>query len=163
MKVIGIDPALANTGWAVVVDGKYTESGTIKTPPEIPIQERLAKIDRCLTAAIAGQGAVDEIHIETPIVATVPGRGTGTMYAHIAYGAVLAILNRIRLAPQSGTLGAVLYRVSNSSWKAWLKLGKAQKSDTRKIITAITGKKLNEHESDATAIALYRPPPTVPE
>ena len=48
-KVIGIDPGIANTGWAIISSenlGKYThiESGHIKTSPKDELTERIGKI-----------------------------------------------------------------------------------------------------------------------
>lgn len=57
MRVIGIDPGLERTGWGVV-EGEgprlgFVAAGVIRTSPDLPVAERLLRIDKGLTEMIA--------------------------------------------------------------------------------------------------------------
>ncbi|MBI4057620.1 MAG: crossover junction endodeoxyribonuclease RuvC [Elusimicrobia bacterium] len=58
MKVLGIDPGLAQTGWAVVEQGQDTQSftlrgaGLIKTTPGESLPQRLQRIQSTLTQVL---------------------------------------------------------------------------------------------------------------
>lgn len=59
MRVLGIDPGTATTGYALVEgqpggnDDRLLEFGTIRTTPDTPMPERLAEIHRALGELIA--------------------------------------------------------------------------------------------------------------
>ncbi len=57
MKILGIDPGTATTGFGVIeVNGpklKFIDAGVITTPPEITMPNRLSEIYACLTQLIA--------------------------------------------------------------------------------------------------------------
>jgi len=44
MRVLGIDPGMADTGWAVLDDSKLAASGLVKTSPPHALPERLRRI-----------------------------------------------------------------------------------------------------------------------
>ncbi|MBI5246442.1 MAG: crossover junction endodeoxyribonuclease RuvC, partial [Elusimicrobia bacterium] len=56
-RVLGVDPGLAATGWAVLEPGpgrpRVVASGTLRTAPSDDLGSRLALIARGLRAAIA--------------------------------------------------------------------------------------------------------------
>ena len=57
MKILGIDPGTATTGFGVVEQQgsklKFVDAGVITTPPQQPMPERLVEIHRCLQEIIA--------------------------------------------------------------------------------------------------------------
>lgn len=69
MRVLGIDPGTATTGYALVVgepgqgDPRLAEYGTIRTTPPTPMPERLAAIHAALGGLI-GELAPDALAVE---------------------------------------------------------------------------------------------------
>jgi crossover junction endodeoxyribonuclease RuvC len=68
MKILGIDPGLDRTGWAVLehtpsVQASLLASGLIHTGKELPLPRRLAEIFDELSAVIA-RNSPDEVAIE---------------------------------------------------------------------------------------------------
>lgn len=68
MKILGIDPGLDRTGWAVLDNAlpsspRLLASGLIHTKKELPVEKRLSEIYDALTAVITENGP-DEVAIE---------------------------------------------------------------------------------------------------
>jgi crossover junction endodeoxyribonuclease RuvC len=63
-KVLGIDPGLSETGWAVLnAEGRLAASGLIKTEAGLPLPQRLRALHQELSEII-GRHAPDEIAVE---------------------------------------------------------------------------------------------------
>lgn len=86
MKVLGVDPGVSETGWAVVesagTGGRLLDAGLIKTSPRTPLPERLQLIFRGLKDVIAKNRpdsvAVEEmffLQIAHTVRATLQARG----------------------------------------------------------------------------------------
>lgn len=91
MTILGIDPGMHETGWAVV-DGstptapRLVASGVIRTQPGVPLPERLKAIHAELTAVLAEHGpesvAVEEMFFvkeATTVRATLQARGVALL------------------------------------------------------------------------------------
>ncbi|HSK68026.1 MAG TPA: crossover junction endodeoxyribonuclease RuvC [Candidatus Limnocylindria bacterium] len=67
MLVMGIDPGLATMGWGVVRSGRdkpgFVACGVITTPPDMPLPQRLVRIDEGVESLLA-MFAPDEIAFE---------------------------------------------------------------------------------------------------
>ncbi|MBI5624839.1 MAG: crossover junction endodeoxyribonuclease RuvC [Elusimicrobia bacterium] len=70
MRILGIDPGLARTGWSVVEsepgrDPRLEGSGLIETPSDSPLQDRLCDIHRRLSGVLSehrpGEVAAEEL------------------------------------------------------------------------------------------------------
>ncbi|MDX6768222.1 MAG: crossover junction endodeoxyribonuclease RuvC [Elusimicrobiota bacterium] len=91
MRILGIDPGMHETGWAVV-DGsapgqpRLLASGVIRTEPGVPLPERLCSIHEALTAVIVEHGpqacAMEEMFFVKEAVtvrATLQARGVALL------------------------------------------------------------------------------------
>lgn len=142
MRILGIDPGLANTGWAVLENKRYITSGVIKTPSKQVLPARLQYISSSLAATAARH------HIQHVAMETLFG-------SHIRIHRTAELLGAIRL-----TLWQLGYMVENVSptqaKKAVGAKGHAKKNEVaRGVAKAIkTYKKMPHHETDACAIAL---------
>lgn len=94
MKVLGVDPGIATTGWAVVrqdPDGRQVllKYGAIITPAKAPMPERLRRLSSELKALIAAEtpdaAAVEELYIakDSRTAASV-GHGRGVILLTLA-------------------------------------------------------------------------------
>lgn len=71
MRVIGLDPGLACTGWGIVVKSgsrlSHVANGHVKTDASAPLAERLVTLDRGLADVILAHrpdaGAVEEVFV----------------------------------------------------------------------------------------------------
>ena len=70
MKVLGVDPGVADTGWAVLEsrpdkEARLADSGVIRTPAALPLPLRLREIHAALSEVLRGhrpdQVAVEEM------------------------------------------------------------------------------------------------------
>lgn len=61
--VLGIDPGVSETGWAVLDSKGLRASGLVKTYPEAPLPDRLKQIHGAI-AAILAEHKPDEVAIE---------------------------------------------------------------------------------------------------
>lgn len=86
MRVLGVDPGVSETGWAVLdsagTGGRLVEAGCLKTSPRTPLPERLRLIHRGLTDVISRNApeamAVEEmffVQIAHTVRATLQARG----------------------------------------------------------------------------------------
>lgn len=86
MRVLGVDPGVSETGWAVLdsagTGGALVDAGCVKTSPRTPLHERLRLIHRALRDVIARHApqamAVEEmffLQIAHTVRATLQARG----------------------------------------------------------------------------------------
>jgi crossover junction endodeoxyribonuclease RuvC len=142
--LLGIDPGLAATGWALLdPDSKVTGCGTIRTAPG-PAAPRLLQIvtemQAVLAAGTVGEAALEELFM---------GRNaTSALGVAQARGAVLAALAAARIA---------VFEYKPAQVKAALTgygmAGKAQMARMLALQVGLT-RGADEHATDAIAIAL---------
>lgn len=149
--ILGVDPGLANTGWALLRDGRaIVDWGTIRTPPG-ETAPRLVELVRALTEAIASypvrEAALEELFM---------GRNTTSGIAVAqARGAVLAALGGAGVAVHEYTpaqVKAVLTGYGAAPKQQVMRMVAAQVEDpdaTRPDRPAIS-----DHAADAAAIAI---------
>jgi len=133
-RVMGLDPATRNTGWAVLYDnGKIIASGIVvskKTTPE----ERIYEIGKEVMSIVA-KWEPDRIYIEAPDDQGIVGRTTGTQ-------ALLAAVTYFI----AGTLQARGFKyelVKVQSWK-----GSVKKAVIARRLAEIYGKALPRGRGD---------------
>ncbi len=94
-RVLGIDPGLLHTGWAVVETSgqsrKYIASGVILPPTKLPLGDRLAIIFRGVSELCETFGP-DECSIEITFVNKNPQ--TTLILGHARAAAIVAVANR---------------------------------------------------------------------
>lgn len=149
MRVLGIDPSLASTGWALLsVDHhgpELLDNGTIKTSPKDTREGRLSDI-HLTVARILETHTVERIAYERGMLYGVKG-GQAALAVAEARGAILvAIAHRrdvVQLSP--GTLK-----------RAVTGKGNASKAEVQEAVARILrlDAVLGEDESDAAAAAL---------
>lgn len=147
-RVLGIDPGLLHTGWAVVEASgqtrKYIASGVILPNPKLEMAERLVTIFRELTQ-ICETFSPDECSIEITFVNKNPK--TTLILGHARSAAIVAVANQ--------DIPIFEYE-PNKIKKALTGAGHADKSAVDKMVQILLP---NAHpktadEADAIAIAL---------
>ncbi len=97
MFVLGIDPGLSRTGYAVVESAsgrpRATAAGVIRTDPARPIGERLAELYADLESVIADhrpdEAAIEEVFVNRNLqTATAVGRASGVAILALARGGI---------------------------------------------------------------------------
>ena len=154
MIIMGIDPSLSSTGYAVV-DGlgtkvKLITSGYIKTSPrDMEIDERMNKIAEELVAVLV-RTCADYVIIERPAF----GMNNGVRSVQDLAGLYYVILCKL------SRMGYLVIPVMPAGWKS--KVGvkgkdrKEQKQNAINLVARLFGKKVETNdESDAICIALY--------
>lgn len=147
-RVLGIDPGLSHTGYAVVVRnvrGKFSivESGCIATDKKETEATRAKQIYETICELIH-QHSPDTIAVERVYFNRNPSSCLST--AGISYvcllAAELAGLPSVQVSPQTAKAAATGF-------------GSASKESVRKFIAKLTGETLtNSHEADAAAVAI---------
>jgi crossover junction endodeoxyribonuclease RuvC len=145
--VLGIDPGLANTGYAVVRRaGSRTEvlaHGTLRTAPSTPTEQRLLALHEGL-AGVIGETGAHEAAIEAFFVHPV---STSAMGMAAARGALLVSCARSGLAVSEYTPTAIKQAVTGS--------GRAGKDQVRAMVARLTGVEAGtDHAADAIAAAI---------
>ncbi|MCX7750965.1 MAG: crossover junction endodeoxyribonuclease RuvC [Candidatus Bipolaricaulota bacterium] len=148
MRVLGVDPGLAATGYAVVAgrrDGfSVLTAGTIRTKPDTPLPERLGEIHDRLQAALA---AFDPhgVAVEEVFLARNAPSAMGTAEV-IGIVKLLARGRFLRAYPP----GVVKKRICGN--------GSAPKEQMLAMVRALVGGKgaegWSDHAGDAVALAL---------
>jgi crossover junction endodeoxyribonuclease RuvC len=149
--ILGVDPGLANTGWALLRDGRaIVDWGTIRTPPG-ETAPRLVELVRALRDAIAPypvrEAALEELFM---------GRNaTSGIAVAQARGAILATL---------GGAGVVVHEYTPAQVKAVLTgYGAAPKQQVMRMVAAQVDDPdssrpdrpmISDHAADAAAIAI---------
>ena len=143
MCVLGIDPGLANTGWAVIRRRRYVASGVIKTRPKELRAVRLQKVSSALVA-IAIAHDIEQAAMETLF-------GGKRRIHHTA-----EMLGAIRLALWNA--GYMVFDIAPAQAKAAVghrsaaKKGKVAEGVARALNINVA--RMANHETDACAIAL---------
>lgn len=146
MIVLGIDPGIANTGWAVVAGGAKPSAvahGTIVTSSRSAAETRLASIHDVIAGVIDEHG-VDAVALEDVFF----GRNTSSALAvGQARGVSLAI---------AGTRGIACHSYTPQHVKqAVVGRGRADKTQVQRMVTALLGvTPETDHAADALAVAL---------
>ena len=148
MRVLGIDPGLLHTGWAVVdsvgTRRHYVASGVILPKTSAPLAERLAVIFRGVSD-LCEQLSPDVCSIEITFVNQNPR--TTLILGHARAAAIVAVANR----------DIPIYEYEpNKIKKALTSAGHADKDQVYKMVRMLLPekKKKTSDESDAIAIAL---------
>ncbi len=147
-RVLGIDPGLLHTGWAVVDTAgqarKYIASGVILPKTTLPFAERLATIFRGVSE-LCETFEPDECSIEITFVNKNPK--TTLILGHARAAAIVAVANR--------DIPVFEYE-PNKIKKALTGAGHADKSAIDKMVQILlpTAHPKTADEADAIAIAL---------
>jgi crossover junction endodeoxyribonuclease RuvC len=147
-RVLGIDPGLLHTGWAVVDTAgqtrKYIASGVILPNPKMEMSQRLVAIFRELTQ-ICETFTPDECSIEITFVNKNPK--TTLILGHARSAAIVAVANQ--------NIPIFEYE-PNKIKKALTGAGHADKSAVDKMVQILlpTAHPKTADEADAIAIAL---------
>ncbi len=147
-RVLGIDPGLIHTGWAVVdsvgQSRKYVASGVILPKTKLPFAERLATIFQGITD-LCEQFEPDECSIEITFVNKNPQ--TTLILGHARAAAIVAVANK--------NIPVFEYE-PNKIKKALTGAGHADKSAVDKMVKILlpVANPKTPDEADAIAIAL---------
>ena len=147
-KVLGIDPGLMETGWAVIEyygqKIKYISSGVIKTNAEEQLPLRLLKIHNELSSVI-DSFAPDTSGIENTYVNI--NSGSSLKLSHARASAILTMA--IKNCP-------VYEYPAKTIKKSVVGNGKADKEQIQSMLSILLGGLLikNKNEADALAIAI---------
>lgn len=147
MIVLGIDPGLANTGYAVVrrVGSRMDvmAHGTLRTGASTPPEQRLLALHDGL-AAVIGDHHPDAAAIEAFFVHPVSKAAMGMAAAR---GALLVSCAHSGLAVAEYTPTAIKQAVSGN--------GRAGKDQVRAMVARLTGVETQtDHAADAIAVAI---------
>lgn len=160
---VGIDPGLAHTGLAVLVDGALTHVAvhvTTKTDRVSDTQARLAEVLDWVSrqlANVSGQGP-DVVVVEWPMIG---GRNPGAARATNAASAAQTFACAGGLIGLLRGLVPLLLAPVPSSWRAAIGGGKCTTEylhahlDDQFGVTARVGKTRAPHAIDAVGLALY--------
>ncbi len=149
--ILGVDPGLANTGWALLRDGRtIVDWGTIRTPPG-ETAPRLVELVRALGDAIAPYG-VREAALEELFMGKNATSGIAVAQAR---GAILATL---------GGAGVAVHEYTPAQVKAVLTgYGSARKQQVMRMVAVQIEDPdsarpdrpaISDHAADAAAIAI---------
>ena len=147
MLVVGVDPGLASTGWAVVEGSgsrlRAVAFGTLRTSPRTPQAERLLALHDGLAAVLrehpVGGAAMEAWFVHPPSKAA--------MGMSAARGALLVALAQAGVAVQEYSPNAVKQAVTGN--------GRADKDQVRAMVARIVGADPGtDHAADAMAAAV---------
>ncbi|MBQ4129825.1 MAG: crossover junction endodeoxyribonuclease RuvC [Alphaproteobacteria bacterium] len=147
-RVLGIDPGLLHTGWAIVDTAgqtrKYVASGVILPPAKLPLSERLAIIFRGINE-LCETFSPNECSIEITFVNKNPQ--TTLLLGHARAAAIVAVANK--------NIPVFEYE-PNKIKKALTGAGHADKSAIDKMVKILlpAARPKTADEADAIAIAL---------
>lgn len=148
MRILGLDPSLACTGWGVIEITnnrmRYVADGFIKTDTKAPIYERLAQIHRELSQVIElykpNEAAIEQVFLnENP---------SSTIKLGMARGVVI-------LAPALFNIPVSEYEPTKVK-KALVGVGRAEKSQVETMVKILLPgcQPKNNDSSDALAMAI---------
>lgn len=147
-RVLGIDPGLLHTGWAIVDTAgqtrKYVASGVILPPAKLPLSERLSIIFRSINE-LCETFSPNECSIEITFVNKNPQ--TTLLLGHARAAAIVAVANK--------NIPVFEYE-PNKIKKALTGAGHADKSAIDKMVKILlpAARPKTADEADAIAIAL---------
>lgn len=130
MKILGIDPGLDRTGWAVLESApplppRLLASGLIPTGAGTPLSKRLLAIFDSVTSVI-GENSPDEVAIEE--VFFTAGTDTQANTTH-ARGVILLACEKLSLTPVSYNPGTIKKTLSGN--------GRAEKAQMQRMVQLI--------------------------
>ncbi len=146
--VLGIDPGLASTGYAVLESGParrldVLDLGTIRTSPRTPHAERLAALHRAISE-LAERHAIQSAAIESWFVHPV---STSAMGMAEARGAILAGVATATIAVTEYSPTTIKAAVTGH--------GRADKRQVRLMVERLSGARpATDHAADALAAAI---------
>ncbi|MEQ8833182.1 MAG: crossover junction endodeoxyribonuclease RuvC [Miltoncostaeaceae bacterium] len=145
--ILGVDPGLASTGYAVVAGTpsrlRVLEAGTVRTSPRTPHAERLRALHDTI-AVLTGGHAIDSAVVESWFVHPVSRAAMGMAEAR---GAIMVAL-------ASAGLEVVEY-APNTIKQAVTGHGGAGKEQVRAMVERLTGVRGDtDHTADAMAAAI---------
>lgn len=147
-RALGIDPGLANCGWAVVGrnrKGKFVllESGTIQTGKEKPESARLLEIYQQISERIFTSSpnivVVERVFFNENVTSCLTTSGVAAL--------CLLAAEQAGIETQASTPQQVKSAVTGT--------GKASKEQVQRMVATLTGQELkNAHAADAAACAI---------
>ncbi|HMM49556.1 MAG TPA: crossover junction endodeoxyribonuclease RuvC [Miltoncostaeaceae bacterium] len=145
--VLGIDPGLASTGYAVVEGGpsrlRVRTAGTLRTGPRTPHPARLRSIHDAVLALI-GEHPIDSAAIEAWFVHPV---SRSAMAMAEARGAIMVAIAGAEIEIAEYTPNTIKQAVTGQ--------GAADKAQVRAMVTRLTGTDGDsDHAADAIAAAI---------
>jgi crossover junction endodeoxyribonuclease RuvC len=146
--ILGIDPGLASTGYALVEGAgggrvRPVAHGVVRTAPSTPHAQRLAAIHDAVAELLAAH-AVEGVAVESWFVHPVSRAAMGMAEAR---GAVLVAVARAGLAVQEYSPNTIKQSVTGS--------GGAGKAQVRAMVARIAGVDCgSDHAADAMAAAI---------
>lgn len=147
LRCLGIDPGLANTGWAVVVKSsrsyRLVADGLIKTDSKASTGDRLLAIYKAISEAVATQHP-DQIAIERCF-------HNKNVSSSMKTGAVIGIVHL-----RAAQAGIVAVEFTPQQVKASSGLGRSadKKSVSLMMCKVFRRERLNHHVADAAAVAM---------
>ena len=150
MRIMGIDPGLSHTGWAVIESlrgrtARLVASGDVPTEPKAPLSDRLASLFRAMDGVFR-EYRPDQAGVEAQMYTTASG---SNVPAYLATGVVYLLC---------GLHGVPLSEFSPKSVKSAVAgFGSADKSQMRRMVQvhlSLSEPIRSEHANDAVAIAL---------
>ena len=149
IRVLGVDPGLASTGWGVVeIDGSryiHVDHGVIKTSPRQPIGERLMKLNNEIRAVITAnrphQSGVENLYFARNATSAIP--------VAQARGVVLLALAELGVPAHEYPPQAIKQSIVGN--------GRAEKSQVQELVKVLLWLKAipkPDHASDALAAAI---------
>lgn len=147
MVILGIDPGLANTGWALVERTgsrlRVAASGTLRTSPRTPHPERLRSLFDGVAGLVAGRG-VDAAAVESWFIHPVSKSAMGMAEAR---GAVIVAVARAGIEVVEYPPTEIKLAITGS--------GRAEKEQVRQMVLRLTGHTVqSDHAADAAAAAI---------
>jgi crossover junction endodeoxyribonuclease RuvC len=147
VMVLGIDPGLASTGWALVERSgsrlRTVDCGTLRTSPRAPHAERLRSLFDGVTEVL-GRGPVSGAAVEAWYIHPVSKAAMGMAEAR---GAILVAIAAAGVAVVEYPPTEIKLAVSGS--------GRADKNQVRAMVTRLTGHDAGgDHAADAIAAAI---------
>jgi crossover junction endodeoxyribonuclease RuvC len=145
--ILGIDPGLASTGWALVERSgsrlRAVDCGTLRTTPRTPHAERLRALFDGVTEVLA-RGPVGGAAVESWFVHTVSRSAMGMAEAR---GAVLVAIAAAGVEVVEYPPTEIKLAVTGS--------GRAEKDQVRAMVARLTGHGARDaHAADAIAAAI---------
>jgi crossover junction endodeoxyribonuclease RuvC len=145
-RILGIDPGLRNTGWAVIEDAgqklSFIAAGEIRPDPELPLAQRLAALHAGLCAAIKAHRP-DSAAVEETFV-------NANARAALKLGAARGVA---LLVPALCGLSVAEY-APNAIKKAVVGAGHAQKAQIRMMVRILLADARFSSDDAADALAL---------
>lgn len=148
VRCLGIDPGLANTGWAVINRKKsggfqHLASGVIRTESDACDAVRYATIYNAVNALIAEHTpdvlSIESVYFNKNVSSCL---STASVIGVVLLSAELSQLPSIQVRPQSVKAAVI-------------GVGRASKAQVQKMVSKLLGVDIeNAHASDAAAVAM---------